>query len=530
MMENHAGAFFSDEDVARFAKGRVFLARSRPDNADGAPNTFGPVHILPTADQHRRMREEEERSESHRIVTGGESCVTLESLPFVCDDSSADRKNSVREKRSSTLLLDACFRGRKCGSDDKSGEHSEKCGGDATSEGGFGDALITTQNIDDEQVDQEGAALWVRRKKVKVSHTYEASQMVAPEKNKGGGSGWLDEKDDVRVNNGAMTRESCPSYKKNNYDLYSEQSESDEDGGEPSEEETSEEAKVYSRKIKSSLGHENMECPKNREGDAASEGGLSVPLIHVPNENKKYNWEGVAFVDGRKKAKVSGANETKQMVAPDKNEDDSSGWLSKKRDMQASSVAMTNESCISRKKNRHGLYSEQSETKEDEGESGEDGISDELISFSEDDDDEFGLRANDGNIDGKPRTPNEREAPSTTSGKNRTLITSSEAVGSSIIKSTPGDSGWHRRRSESEVVLSRIKRDKQRSLLKRPRGRRRTTDAAATVNSPEDGRTRQRTEDEVEEGPRRTTLRFAAAPRAVNKRKKQMSLMSMFKK
>mmetsp|Transcript_13245 Transcript_13245/g.20798 ORF Transcript_13245/g.20798 Transcript_13245/m.20798 type:complete len:83 (-) Transcript_13245:976-1224(-) len=74
------------------------------------------------------------------------------------------------------------------------------------------------------------------------------------------------------------------------------------------------------------------------------------------------------------------------------------------------------------------------------------------------------------------------------------------------------------------------KRNKQRSLLKRPTGRRRTTGNMATANSPENDTARPKTGGEAVHQPRRTTLRFAAAPVAVNKRKKQMSLTSMFKK
>jgi hypothetical protein len=106
---------------------------------------------------------------------------------------------------------------------------------------------------------------------------------------------------------------------------------------------------------------------------------------------------------------------------------------------------------------------------------------------------------------------NKAEAIATTGRhRNNSRVTSEKAIG---IES----SVWHSRRSESEVVLSRIKRKKQRSLLKRQRSR--SIPAAATANSPED-ETVQR---------RRSTLRFAAAPVAVNKRKKQRSLKDMFK-
>jgi len=91
----------------------------------------------------------------------------------------------------------------------------------------------------------------------------------------------------------------------------------------------------------------------------------------------------------------------------------------------------------------------------------------------------------------------------------------SVAIGGSG-KAMVDSSVWHSRRSESEVVLSRIKSKEQRSLSKRQRCR--SIPAAATANAPED-ETVQR---------RRTTLRFAAAPVAVNRRKKQKTLKDMF--
>jgi len=180
-------------------------------------------------------------------------------------------------------------------------------------------------------------------------------------------------------------------------------------------------------------------------------------------------------------------------------------------------------------KNNYDLYSEQSEAEEDRGDSSEEEISDELIS-SEDYLDERDLKGNH-DKNKRPTTSHATTMPAAASdnSKNKTLITSSEAIGSSIIKSIPVDSGWQSRRSESEVVLSRIKRKS--SLLKRPRARRRTTGAVATVNSLEDDTPRRRTiGGEVVQQQRRTTLRFAAAPVAVSKRKKQMSLKSMFQK
>jgi hypothetical protein len=88
-------------------------------------------------------------------------------------------------------------------------------------------------------------------------------------------------------------------------------------------------------------------------------------------------------------------------------------------------------------------------------------------------------------------------------------------------KAAVDNNNWHRRRSELEVVVSRIKRKKQHSLSrsKRRQSTSTTSAIAATDMSAADEALQRR----------RTTLRFAAAPVAVNKRKKQKSLKDMFK-
>ena len=174
------------------------------------------------------------------------------------------------------------------------------------------------------------------------------------------------------------------------------------------------------------------------------------------------------------------------------------------------------------KKNSYDLYSEQSE--DDGPDSCEGEPSDELISS---DDDEVDIRRDTEKVEEvKASHVKAMPAGAVSTSRNNILITSSEAIGSSIIKSIPVDSGWQNRRSESEVVLSRIKRKSQRSLLKRPSRRRRTTAA----RSPEEDAPRGGTGGEAVRRRCRTKLRLMAAPVAVNKRKKQMSLKSMFKK
>jgi len=121
--------------------------------------------------------------------------------------------------------------------------------------------------------------------------------------------------------------------------------------------------------------------------------------------------------------------------------------------------------------------------------------------------------------DGSMTSPNEVSDLGTdrNAGNNAGAIPTigSEAIGGPG-KAMVDSSVWHSRRSESEVVLSRIKRKEQRSLSKRQRCR--SIPAAATANAADD-ETVQR---------RRTTLRFAAAPVAANKRKKQKTLKDMF--
>eukprot|EP00580_Thalassiosira_gravida_P008360 CAMPEP_0201636296 /NCGR_PEP_ID=MMETSP0493-20130528/8513_1 /ASSEMBLY_ACC=CAM_ASM_000838 /TAXON_ID=420259 /ORGANISM="Thalassiosira gravida, Strain GMp14c1" /LENGTH=106 /DNA_ID=CAMNT_0048108377 /DNA_START=150 /DNA_END=467 /DNA_ORIENTATION=- len=98
-MDRHADVFFSDEDIARFAEGRIFLGEPLPGGdsklAVASPLHDGPVHILPTANQYLRIREREECNEFHRTTAGGEPCVTVDSLPFVHDESNG-RDQDIR--------------------------------------------------------------------------------------------------------------------------------------------------------------------------------------------------------------------------------------------------------------------------------------------------------------------------------------------------------------------------------------------------------------------------------------------------
>ena len=111
-----------------------------------------------------------------------------------------------------------------------------------------------------------------------------------------------------------------------------------------------------------------------------------------------------------------------------------------------------------------------------------------------------------------------------TSRRNSNLsrVTSSrEDAGVAGRKATVDNNNWHRRRSELEVVVSRIKRKKQHSLSRNGRRQSIPTTSSAAPND-------MSAADEALQR-RLTTLRFAAAPVAVNKRKKQKSLKDMFK-
>jgi hypothetical protein len=103
----------------------------------------------------------------------------------------------------------------------------------------------------------------------------------------------------------------------------------------------------------------------------------------------------------------------------------------------------------------------------------------------------------------------------------RISASSKDDAGFTGRKAAVDNNNWHRRRSELEVVVSRIKRKKQHSLSRSKRRQSTSTTSAVTA-------TDMSAADEALQR-RRTTLRFAAAPVAVNKRKKQKSLKDMFK-
>ena len=160
---------------------------------------------------------------------------------------------------------------------------------------------------------------------------------------------------------------------------------------------------------------------------------------------------------------------------------------------------------INRKKSCNDLYSDQSSEDED----GEDSsLSDELISSSDDESDLIVNERRNTQVTFK----SEAKLPIKTTKP-------SKPRGRSPIKAKSNESGWITRQSEIDASQTRIKRKRQKSLMK-PSKRRRIT-SHATADSPESigGGNPQY---------RRSTLRFAAAPVANNKKKKQVSLKAMF--
>eukprot|EP01082_Thalassiosira_pseudonana_P000477 g1228.t1 g1228 contig10:1661771-1662697(+) len=145
-------------------------------------------------------------------------------------------------------------------------------------------------------------------------------------------------------------------------------------------------------------------------------------------------------------------------------------------------------------------------------------LSDELIDWSNKEDD----------------STNDSTVHPVTTGKvkNKTLTTSSQAIGSSMQKSLPDDDEWHKRRSKSDVGLA-FARAESLSKFKR---RRKTTGCTIRISETSTTATTNTSGGEermsviASSTSSRPTLRFMAAPKAVNKRKKQMSLTSMFKK
>lgn len=95
-MDRHTDIIFTDEDIARYTAGRNILGSSTNIESSGFnisnATTF---HILPSAEQYKRLREDEERNELERSrFEGSEPCVTTLTLPYVYDDSPTAKQDN----------------------------------------------------------------------------------------------------------------------------------------------------------------------------------------------------------------------------------------------------------------------------------------------------------------------------------------------------------------------------------------------------------------------------------------------------
>ena len=92
-MDRHTDVFFTDEDIARYTAGRNILGSSTTDIESFNISNATTFYILPSADQYKRLREEEEeRNELERSRSeGSEPCI---SLPYVHDDSATTNREA----------------------------------------------------------------------------------------------------------------------------------------------------------------------------------------------------------------------------------------------------------------------------------------------------------------------------------------------------------------------------------------------------------------------------------------------------
>ncbi|KAL9181279.1 hypothetical protein ACHAXT_010084 [Thalassiosira profunda] len=150
-MDRQADVFFTDEEVARFAKGRTILG---PPPADGplalgasgiafasSLDDAGPFYILPAADQYQRIREEAERRELQRSKGRGEPYVTVDSLPYVHNapsPSARDRSMCMQKKAV------APAKGTIASSADKCNNAKLRSIGDIMKEGGMSEEMISS--------------------------------------------------------------------------------------------------------------------------------------------------------------------------------------------------------------------------------------------------------------------------------------------------------------------------------------------------------------------------------------------------
>ena len=598
-MDRHANLFFSPADIARFAQGRVILGQpTRPDDTNEAASKLSlvsPLHnnnnlldeeggddddapttrtrtplvvarILPTAMQYQQIREEYERRELlHRHNDKGEGiiiscCVT--SLPYVYDESKSTqelhkdkdvaachtekKKQQEQQEEKATAShpqpRGSSTDGRRKISDIINKELSEDddaaAAADGESEVGKGDNVVSSINIDASNMAQHETKtakplhkpISIGRRKISDIMNKELSDNESSD----------EEDDDDESSYDALLLLGSNEILISN-DIHNGRSEAlapPRSAQQQTNKSSSFKGKVSIAK-KNCYGLYSAENSEENEGNSeeSSEGGMSNDLLSPSASDvvaKRAQEEELSCND-----KVAKRDE---LISTSDEEDKRGsakavhGKRGKKRKVthgkEKGRVSL--ESRVGRQSyHEHCSSSEEEEkdSEEDGGNSSDEGMmsSDELISS---DNEEEG---HDSKLGASTANAISRKSQQS---QGNTLITSSDAIGSSINKSIPEDDPghWHSRRSESEVVLSRIRRKHQRSLLKSRRRIR--TNAHATVNSP-DTPNNNRTaggsngggvQQQQQQQLRRTTLRFAAAPVAVNKRKKQMTLKSLFKK
>lgn len=241
--------------------------------------------------------------------------------------------------------------------------------------------------------------------------------------------------------------------------------------------------------------HKTTVKDNDSDSESEEEDGESDELISSDDSpTLKKNKRGHSSITSRKQRRPQ--NKKAMEPASDGSDADES------ETEEANIRSQSREASINRKKSCNDLYSDQSS--QDEA-----SLSDELISSS---DDESDLKVSERR---NTQVSFKREA------KLPIKTTKSKPRGRSPIKAKSNDSGWITRQTEIDASQTRIKRKRQKSLMKPSKRRRMTSHAAA--DSPES----------IGGGDlqyRRSTLRFAAAPVANNNKKKQVSLTTMFAK
>jgi len=584
-MDRHTDIFFTDEDIARYADERNILGSSTTDIESFNISNATTFYILPSAEQYKRLREDEERNELERSrLEGSEPCVTL---PYVYDDSSTAKQDNVDTNTKLCNGMHHDEHAEKTDSianqktDNKTNNDKDDDQGDevmpppnqseplleAQTEEQKSESLLETEKSEtlldsSPELDRTGKQL------IETTENDQSESLNGIEKGEPIG--------DQRDDNEKQSEPIIETDKQSESTLQSEvdkqvhaeplvetetkQSETllgetetdepDETEKQPAEQSidkeknkkliklgedkegsdelitTSDEDEMNDspnkdrktsciRKVKQSsdtdsddqseakrddITQPHKTTVKDNYSDSESEGedGESDELISSDDSaNLKKNKRGI--ITSRKQRRPQNK---KAMEPASSNADESE--IEEANIRSHSRKAST----VDKKKSCSDLYSDQSSKDEDGDDSS---LSDELISSSDDESDSIVV--------------NERRNMQVTFKSEAKLpiktTKPSKPRGRSPIKAKSDDSGWITRQTEIDASQTRIKRKRQKSLMK-PSKRRRIT-SQATADSPESigGGDMQY---------RRPTLRFAAAPVANNKKKKQVSLTTMFAK